>query len=605
MRSALVAFAIAFANCHGGLPTTPDMSPVPDMNVAPLPAMRHIGVAMPDLLRAYLGDSATKPADARKQMMLARARGFTYARIEGSAFWPSEMTGANGWIADPDAYFTAFDALVADARAAGLRLVPILLFNNYLFPDVAGEPRSKLFIPGSISRVLAERYISDVVKRYASNDVIQFWDIGEEFNLYADLDNTGCTRSEDCSLAPAMGTPSQRSAADNFFSCNACRGVSTEQEDLAQFFGAIATLIHSIDPAHKVSSGLSFPRANAYHLAYSPCPTCDDTADTAAQYESVLTRLHPAGVDIVSVHPFLDAQLARFGDWDVHGRPLLARTATLVAAMGKELYVGEYGEQIAGSTTCGSTACGGDPDKLFTTHVLDALTANEVPYSAVWAFEWHPFCVDAPDCWTVAADAPIVDSMMAHESAYGSCSGKVDGVACPVGVCLAQRCVAPGPAAPTTLAQWTFQSSTDIAAWNPFTICSGCAPGSFSVVGSGTSSYAELTSYDLTCTGTCTPPGATYAESPAVAVAAGGKYVTLRASARASAENASLRLIAEDASHNSLAQQAVAVDQGTTFATTGVTMPLPPSTADVRVRFDLFSPSATIDVATIEIDSTP
>src|SRR5262249_22466812 len=147
-----------------------------------------IGVNMPDLLWDYLGIAPTTADGARKIMDDARAAGITHARFIATVFWPIDLTGPNGWISNPDGYFAAFDALVADAGARGLRLVPSLLWNQYLFPDYAGEKVGQLFVPGTATRTIAESYIRAVVSRYRGHDTILFWEIGNEMDLPAAID---------------------------------------------------------------------------------------------------------------------------------------------------------------------------------------------------------------------------------------------------------------------------------------------------------------------------------------------------------------------------------------------------------------------------------
>ena len=64
--------------------------------------------------------------------MGSQQHGFTHARIMGSPYWPIDMTGPSGWVEHPDVYFAAFDALLADARARGIRLMPSLLLTYKL-----------------------------------------------------------------------------------------------------------------------------------------------------------------------------------------------------------------------------------------------------------------------------------------------------------------------------------------------------------------------------------------------------------------------------------------------------------------------------------------
>src|SRR5262245_19277819 len=406
-----------------------------------LPAARPVGINLPFLFLMYIGESTGGQAEAQREMMLAAQNGVTHVRFIASAFWPATMKTKNGWIADREVYLGLFDLLVKDARRYGLHLVPSLLWNNLLFPDLAGEPGGQLFVPGSASRTLAESYVTSVVSRHKDDETILFWEIGNELNLGADIDVScdTCQGNTAC-LVPTvsdLGTPCRRTSQDNYFSCNACRGVSSPQEDLVSFVSDMAALIRGIDPSHSVSSGFAMPRPSAYHLAHQPCPACDWTLDTPDQYEEELLRLHPPGVDVMSIHAYPGADLARFGDSDLAGAGLLARTQTIAVAAGKQLYVGEYGEQGGGTVSCAggaSVTCAGDPNRIGTRRILDTIVAAGIPWSALWAFEGYG---DTCTCYTVVASDPFMDVVRAHQQAAGSCEGRADGTACPVGTCTA------------------------------------------------------------------------------------------------------------------------------------------------------------------------
>jgi hypothetical protein len=387
---------------------------------------------------------------ARVVHHLARAAGITHVRFIATVFWPRDLVGPTGWGANPDAFFAAFDALVADASARGLHLVPSLLWQPYLFPDQVGAPVGQLFVPGSLARTTAENYIRAVVSRYRGNDTILFWEIGNELNLLADIDEScnvnpdgSCgDHPEQCQVntAPALGTPSCRTAADNYFSCNACRGVSSAQQDLSQFSEAIAELIHGLDPGKPVSSGDSHPRPSAYHLSYSPCPACDWSPDTEDQYRAALANLHPDAVDVVSVHHY-PGDVERFGSTDGAGNALLAVAKDQATTLGKILYVGEFGELSDTTITCGDTqVCGGSAQKFFTTRLLDDFVQVDVPYAAVWAWEFFQFCPAVPTCFDVEPGDATIQAIATHNRAYDSCMGLPDGALCPIGHCLASVC---------------------------------------------------------------------------------------------------------------------------------------------------------------------
>jgi hypothetical protein len=575
------------------------------LDASSLPPAQPVGVNMPDLLRAYIGVAAVGAPEMRAEMDHARSLGVTHARFIASGYWPTEMTAGSGWVANPTAFFAAFDAMVADARTRRLRLVPSLLWNTYLFPDLAHEPTGKLFVPGSATRMLAERYITEIVTRYKDEDAILFWELGNETNLLADLDVSNCnvcpgSANNACAnVAPSLGTPCMRTAADDFFSCDSCRGMSSGQQDLGAFTQSIAALVHGIDSRHGFSTGNGYLRPNAAHLAKTPCPPCDWTLDDANDYGSALAQLDPAGVDYVSVHHYFGQDVARFGMTDEAGIDLLQRTEALAQALGKQLYVGEWGEARAGSTSCGGLeSCGGDPDRTLSHVLLDAFVENGVAYSAIWSFEFYQFCPAVPTCYTVTPTEAVAASLDLHDRAYGSCGQSADGTACPLGACRTGRC------APIPLGRYTFANPGDETAWLHWTNCTQCTEGQWvRMPGTG----VELTSADLPCTGSCMVPGA-YAVSPPMmlpAQAAGGGHVLLHLTAKTSAASSTLRLIGYDGQGQELMQATASPRVDTTGHAVGVFAEVPAGAVSVRLRLEVLDPNASLDVGDITAEWEP
>ena len=541
---------------------------------------------MPDLLFQYVGLAPGTPASARQEMDRARAAGFTHVRFIASGYWPTNMTTGNGWIANPTAWWAGFDQMVSDARARGLRLVPSLLWNLFLFPDINGAPLSALFTPGTPTRQMAEQYVSQVITRYRSNPAIFAWEVGNELNLLADLDLSTCTvcagATNGCAaLAPSLGTPCRRNTTDQLFSCNSCRGVSSPTEDLGQFTGAIATVIQSLDPSRAVSSGHAYPRPSAWHLARSPCPACDWTLDTLLQFQATLAQLHPANVQLVSVHHYPGDDVLRFGSVDPAGVALLQATRGAVSALGKTLYVGEYGEPRAGTAVCGGTEqCGGDPEAAATRRILNGLVTESVALSALWAFEFHQFCAPVPTCYTIETGDALTGQLIAAERSAGSCTGRADGTGCPIGTCSAGTC------APVMLQRFDFSTSGDENAWLTFTNCSSCTPGQRT----RTNAALQLTSFALPCSGPCQYAGV-YALSPAVTTVTGNLLVV--ADLQSAASTATLRVIAYDAADAEIDSVARTAPVAGANRTVSIHFKPPAATARVRARVELPQANAT------------
>jgi len=571
--------------------------------------LRPLGVNMPNLLHMYLGIAPEGAAEARAQMDAARAAGFTHARLIASGYWPADMTRANGWRTSPTQYWAAFDQLVADARARGLRLVPSIFFNIWLFADLANQPLGQLFTPGTASRQLAEQYLVELVQRYSGDPTVAVWELGNEVNLLADLDFSTCRVSpcggtaNDCgSLAPSLGTPCSRSAADDLFSCNSCRGVSTAQQDLGQWAQAMAQLIKANDALGRpVTTGHAWPRPAAWHLSRSPCPSCDWTADSEVQFGQALAQLHPVAIDYVSVHAYPGPDAARFGDTDVSGATLLAKTQAATLAQGKQLYVGEFGEPRAGSISCGGTQqCGGDPTGVQTRLLSLTMLDQPVALAALWSFDFHQFCAATPTCYGYEQGEPMIRWLTQVESAFGACQGQPDDMLCPTGLCAGQQCRT------VDAGVVDFAAAGSDAAWTHWTNCTGCVPETFTRAQVAGTWALQLDAHDLPCTGTCAFPGA-YALGPELLATSSVKAL-LRFDVGASGPNARVRLIAYDLGAGEVASDSVPAPPlvGTTgLQRRALWLPLPASAATVRVRLEVPDPNTSLIIDRYSVEIVP
>jgi hypothetical protein len=594
-------FALLLLACASAEPAVPDSAasdaPAVDGPTQTVPPS-HLGVNIFDLLIAYQGITPGGRPAAQAALESAHAHGFLHARFFASGFTPHDFSAGDGWMNNPTAFFADFDALLADAKARGMKLVPSLVSLD-IFPDLVGEPVGRLLVPGSASRMLLERYVSDVVTRYRDDDTILFWEFGNEWNLMVDLDRTcsGCDGAANgCGTWQSLGQPCHRSSADNIYSCNACRSVSSQQQDLGAFIGDIAGLVKRLDPTRLFSSGYGYMRGNAHHLAASPCPNCDWTSDNPAEYEAAVTQLHPAGVDIVSVHHYFGSDTGRFDPSDVIGRDLLARTVDITARLGRQLYVGEYGEKRAGTYACGSTqeSCGGDNNRAATRSLLDGFVAGNVAYSAIWTWEFYEGCPSTPPCYTVTAGEAIVPAMAAHEAAYGACVGRGDGTACAIGTCVQGHC------APTVVTDETLGNASALAGWTTWTNCSGCTQGGIAIAGGA----LALTAHDLPCTSGCNFPGA-YALSPPITVPASGQ-VLVYLTAGSTAPGAAARLLVFDGQGQAIATgDLVAIASGSVNQVAVLWQPLPAGAARLQVRLEQPTANATLRLERLRAEWSP
>ncbi len=309
-------------------------------------------------------------AMALKAMADARDEGFGFLRVAVSGFgpsWPDDPLHNDLalWIAHPDQYWADADAMFDALDRLNMKIVPSLLWNIQQFPALNHETVADFIAnPRSRSRQMAQTYVSQFVTRYRGRKSILFYEMGNEYNLLADLDQVRrCTTQ----AAPA----NQRCASAGNF--------TTAQLD--DFGRDMAGLFHALDPSRGVSSGYSAPRPSALHLAARPefSPAGPDwTPDTASELSQYLVQTH-GPFDVVSLHVYPDLSSGKptaHADRDLQAARLAAR---LLHPLGKTIFIGEFGDRSGSALTPG---------------IAQGLRDGAFDRAAVWVWEFRQFRTD-------------------------------------------------------------------------------------------------------------------------------------------------------------------------------------------------------------------
>lgn len=205
--------------------------------------MNKFDLALQYVGRASGGDGSpaytrVTRAMARKAINDAARAGVTYFRISAPGYKPHDL---DLWVKDPTQYWASLDQMMADLRAAGICVVPVLAWNPVQFPTLTHESVSAMVEdPKSASWQLLERYVRDFVGHYRNSGNLLFYELTNELNNHADIDADAVCR--------------RKKSADN---CIAVSNFSTEQ--MNRFTARFASLIRSLDGAHKISSGFTLP----------------------------------------------------------------------------------------------------------------------------------------------------------------------------------------------------------------------------------------------------------------------------------------------------------------------------------------------------------
>lgn len=326
----------------------------------------NVGVNIPDLFERFLNN---QDASANKALTDAQAAGVNLVRFWGTTWGPDQF---DLFEKDRARWFDAFDRTLAASDHAGIGVVPSLLFNIHMLPEYIRRTTNKdeqvvdYLTPGSASNSLAIAYVTAIVTRYKEDPRILFWEIGNEYNLEADL-------SAQWKKRPLNQIPTSF--------------------QIRAFLAQMAALIKRIDKKHPVTSGNSDMRPAAYHLREAMRPHAsptdpkdypmDWTKDTLPQYIEMLQFFNPSPLDILCVHlypPGDDTPLWLLPD-DTYAATL-PWVAYASQQIGKPLFIGEVGEKVYLN--------GAEQKGVWTTDFLGRVVKGQTSLIALWSWEFDP-----------------------------------------------------------------------------------------------------------------------------------------------------------------------------------------------------------------------
>ena len=245
------------------------------------------------------------------------SKGFRVVRVAVSPYSASGFEGAF-FDADPARQaqerrelFAAFDQMLDACDRHGIRIVPTLLWQIEALTKLGGQPlRATMTDPDSLGRRRVAEFVRAVVTRYRDRPTIAMWEVGNEYNLVADIQ------------WPQFDVTSDQVAA---------------------YVHDVATLVRSIDANHLITTGDSAPRPAAMHLlrAVRAGKEVDWTPDSADELIEYLRLMNADPIDVISIHYADDAMISLGG---TRGSPENLRFYVRAAAeIGKPLFVGEIG----------------------------------------------------------------------------------------------------------------------------------------------------------------------------------------------------------------------------------------------------------------------
>ena len=134
--------------------------------------------------------------------------GVAFVRFSAGGYWPVEW---GLYQTNRTEHWRRMDAVVRAAETNRIGLVPSLFWNWSTVPDLVGEPANARGDTHSRTIRFMRDYTREMVTRYVDSPAIWMWELGNEYNLVADLPNAAEHRPP---VVPELGTPRERSAKD-------------------------------------------------------------------------------------------------------------------------------------------------------------------------------------------------------------------------------------------------------------------------------------------------------------------------------------------------------------------------------------------------------
>lgn len=273
-------------------------------------------------------------------------RKIPFARFAACGYWPNDQ---RLYFTNQAEFFRRLDAVVKSAEQHGIGLIPSLFWFHATVPDLVGEPVGSWGDPASRTHAFMRSYVSNVVTRYRGSPAIWAWELGNEFNLPADLPNAAEHRPP---IVPSLGTPTTRSQADELTHAAFRTALKAFGEEVRRH-----------DAERLIVSGNAFPRVSAWHQMHEK----SWRKDSPEQFDLMLAGDNPDPVNSLTVRGYEDSDFTR-----------IAPALELATRLKKPLFVGEFG--VPG--------LGDESTKAAFARRLESLEKAGVTFAALWVYDF-------------------------------------------------------------------------------------------------------------------------------------------------------------------------------------------------------------------------
>ena len=286
--------------------------------------------------------------DFEKGVKTVKSYGIPVLRVRFSA-WGNE--GMSFFWNDRDTYWRVMDQAVTLCEKYQIGIVAVLCWtlNPYVSPGETDGHFLKDHNSEGYRKMLT--YMEAVVKRYRNSPAIWGWEIGNEYNLAADLDKTNGTNYE------------------------------LTADILADHYKAITPRIATWDGYGRIiNHGHSQNRQAAWNLYHNQ----SWTNDTEEQTAEMLKIYDTPEMSVTSIHVYQQKQI--FGGQTVSLSAYLSKLVTICKEMGKPLYIGEYCDDTINGISLADWTAEVERASLARFAALhSAVTENDVQLAFIWA----------------------------------------------------------------------------------------------------------------------------------------------------------------------------------------------------------------------------
>ena len=114
------------------------------------------------------------------------SHGVDLVRFAAAPYCPNHFALWRSGGANRTHYWSMLDDIVREAEAAGVRLIPTIMWRVRLLPMVCEEPMHRLFVEKTCASRLLEEYATQLVWHLSGSPAVVAWELMNELDLQAD-----------------------------------------------------------------------------------------------------------------------------------------------------------------------------------------------------------------------------------------------------------------------------------------------------------------------------------------------------------------------------------------------------------------------------------